>query len=248
MSGSKQTDQTRPGDADVRVRELLRAPPDDIVLPEFAALEAELMREIAEDHGPRAALRSLSTPRRYLLASLPLVLIAALTLVVRPRLDLALYPEARMALVLLVVGMLVLASVVLALWSLAWRPLPAWLPKLLVASSPLALLVLYSLPAAHTAHPASVQAPGAAALLARALPCLLIGSGVAAGAFWLLRVFDRGATRVSLLFAASAGLYANFLLQLHCSVTDPAHMLLSHLGVALLSLGTVALLARRAAR
>jgi hypothetical protein len=248
MSGGKQTDQARTGDADARARELLRVPPDDIALPDFAALEAELAREIAQEQGPRAALRALSTPRRYLLACLPLGLVAALTLVVRPRLDLAVYPEARMALVLLVVGSLVLASVVLALWSLSFRPLPAWLPKLLVLSAPVSLLVLYSLPAAHTAHPASIQAPGAASLLARALPCLVIGGAVAASAFFLLRAFDRGATRVSLLFATCAGLYANFLLQLHCSVTDPAHMLLSHLGVALLSLGIVALLARRDAR
>jgi hypothetical protein len=162
-------------------------------------------------------------------------LLAVLTLLVRPRLDLALYPGARMALVLGVVGVLVLLSALFALWPLVWRPIPEWLRKAVVVSGPLALLALYSLPAAHTAHPASLQAEGSAALLVRALPCLLIGSGVAASAFLLLRAFDRGATRVSLLFAACAGLYANFLLQLHCAVTSPSHMLLGHLGVALLA-------------
>lgn len=247
MSGSKQADQTRePGDADARARELLRAAPEQVALPDFSALEAELDREIAQEAGPRATLRALSTPRRYLLVCVPLALAAALTLVIRPRLDLAVYPAARMTLVLSVVGGLVLASVVTALWSLSFRPLPAWLPKLLVAGAPVVLLLLYALPAAHTAHPASLQAPGAGALLMRALPCLSIGSVVAGVAFLLLRAFDRGATRVSLLFAAGAGLYANLLLQLHCSVTDPAHMLLGHLGVALVALGAASLAARRA--
>jgi hypothetical protein len=244
MTGSKQADPQRHASDDARARELLRAPPEDIALPDFAALEAELTREIAQEHGAHASLRALGTPHRYLLALLPLCLAAAMTLLVRPRLDLAVYPSARMALVLCVVGVLVLLSLVFALWSLAWRPIPDWARTLLVAGGPVALLGLYSLPAAHSAHPASMQAEGLGPLLARALPCLLSGSLVAAGAVLLLRVFDRGATRASLLFAACGGLYANFLLQLHCSVTSPAHMLLSHLGVALLALGWVLLFER----
>jgi hypothetical protein len=244
MSGSKQADEQRPTGVPERARELLRAQPEEIALPDLSALSAELERAIASEQGPRAALRSLSTPRRCLYAFLPLCFLAALTLLIRPRLDLAVYPAARMALVLVVVGALVLASLVLALWSLAWRPIPSFLRKALVASGPLALLALYSLPAAHSEHPASVSAEGTGALMMRALPCLLIGSAVAGAAFLLLRTFDRGATRVSLLFATCAGLYANFLLQLHCSVTAPAHMLLGHLGVALLAFVWVALLER----
>jgi hypothetical protein len=146
--------------------------------------------------------------------------------------------------VLCVVGALALLSMASALWSLSWRPMPEFWKKLLVLGTPSSLLLLYSLPAAHTAHPASIQAAGLGPLLMRALPCLLVGSAVAAGTFLLLRAFDRGATRSAPLCAACAGLYANFLLQLHCSVTTPAHMLLGHLGVALLAFAWALVLGR----
>jgi len=239
MSGNER-DQAQAGGGDARARDLLRAPPEPLAMPDFAALEAEVEREIAAEQGVRAALRALSTPRRVLLALLPLCALAAITALVRPRLDLAVYPGARMALVLGVVGALVFVSVLLALWSLAWRPVPEAVRKLAIALAPVALFVVYALPQAHTAHPASLQAEGLPALIMRALPCLVVGSMVAVCAFLLLRAFDRGATRASWLFAACAGLYANLLLQLHCAVTAPAHMLMGHLGVALLALLAVA--------
>ncbi len=242
MSGGERN-QTQAG-GETRARELLRTVPEPLDLPDFTALEAELEREIAAEHGVRAGLRALSTPRRVLLVLLPLCSLAGITLLVRPRLDLAVYPSTRMALVLGVVSALVLLSLLLALWSLAWRPLPETVRKLGVALAPIALLVLYALPPAHTAHPASLQAEGLTALFLHALPCLLIGSAVAASTFFLVRAFDRGGTRASSLFAACAGLYANLLLQLHCSVTAPAHMLLGHLGVAVLALLAVALVRR----
>ena len=239
MSGGER-DQAQASGDEARARELLRAPPEPIEVPDFTALEAELAREIAAEQGVRAELRALSTPRRIVLVLIPLVVLAGITLSLRPRLDLAVYPGARMGLVLGVVGALMLLSVLLALWSLAWRPVPDAVRKLAIALAPIALFVLYALPPAHTAHPAPLQTEGLTALLVRALPCLVVGSMVAASAFFFLRVFDRGATRASWLFAACAGLYANLLLQLHCSVTAPAHMLLGHLGVALLALLAVA--------
>lgn len=244
MSGGERTNDAQAGGGEARARELLRAPPESVALPDFTALEAELEREIAAERGVRAELRALSTPRRYLFVLLPLCALAGVALLVRPRLDLAVYPAARMGLVLGVVAALLLTSLSFALWSLAWRPVPEWLRKLAVALTPISLFALYALPPAHTAHPASLQAEGTGALIVRALPCLVIGSLVAASAFLLLRAFDRGAMRATWLFAACAGLYANLLLQLHCSVTAPSHMLLGHLGVALLALLGVALSAR----
>jgi hypothetical protein len=244
MSSGERADDVQAGGGKARAQELLRAAPEPVALPDFATLEAELEREIAGEQGVRAELRALSTPRRYLLVLLPLCSLAGVMLLVRPRLDLAVYPPARMALVVSVVGALVLLSLLFALWSLAWPPVPEALRKLAVALAPISLFVLYALPPAHTAHPASLQAEGLSALIVRALPCLVAGSVVAASAFVLLRVFDRGATRAAWLFAACAGLYANLLLQLHCSVTAPGHMLLGHLGVVLLALLAVALLGR----
>jgi hypothetical protein len=225
-------------------RELLRAAPEPLALPDFAALEAEIEREIAAEQGVGAGLRALSTPRRYLLVLASLLLMAGLTILVGPRLDLAVYPVARMALVLGVVGSLLVGGIVISLWSLAWRPVPAWLRMLVLTLTPLSLLALYSLPAAHTAHPASLPAEDLARLLVHALSCLSVGGAIAACTYLLMRAFDRGATRAVWGFAACAGLYANFLLQLHCAQTAPAHMLLGHWAVALLALLGVALFTR----
>ena len=249
MSGSDDRhERNRTSNDEAVAREHLRSRPDPVALPDFAALEAELGRELEKERGLTAELRALSTPRRLSLLLGTFVALALTTYLVRPRLDLAIYPAARMALILCVVGVLVMSSALVALWPLSYRPLPPLLRKLAVALGPLSLLALYSLPAAHTAHPASLQAEGFAALFVRALPCLLIGSGVAASAFLLLRALDRGALSVSLVFAACAGLYANFLLQLHCSVTAPEHMLLGHLGVALLTFVWVGLFDRVSGR
>jgi hypothetical protein len=242
MSSDVERGRKQVGDGGAR--ELLRAAPEPLALPDLAALEAELEREIAAEQGVGADLRALSTPRRYLLVFAPLLLVAGLTGLLRPRLDLAVYPAARMALVLGVVGSLLVGGVVISLWSLAWRPVPAWLRTLVLALAPVSLLALYSLPAAHTAHPASLPAEDLAGLVVRALPCLSIGGAVAACTYLLMRAFDRGATRAVWSFAACAGLYANFLLQLHCAQTAPAHMLLGHWGVALFALLGVALFAR----
>jgi hypothetical protein len=59
----------------------------------------------------------------------------------------------------------------------------------------------------------------------------VIGSAVAAGIYAVLRGLDRGGTRRLPLMAACAGLAANLMLQLHCAVTAPTHLMLGHLGV-----------------
>src|SRR5689334_18781580 len=138
MSSGERANDAQEGGGEQRARERLRVPPEPVALPDFAALEAELEREIAAEQGVRAELRALSTPRRYLLVILPFCLLAGVTLLVRPRLDLAVYPAGRMALVVGVVGALVLASLLFALWSLAWRPVPEGLRKLTVVLAPLA--------------------------------------------------------------------------------------------------------------
>ena len=236
MSHSKKVGDRQGAGEGAEARARLGAP-EPIALPDFAGLEAELEREIAQEVGPRAALRALSTGRRYLLITLALALLAGLTWMLRPRLDLEVYPAGRMVLVLAVISALVLASFVIALWPLSSRLPSARVRRLPALLGPLALALLYSLPAAHTAHPASLQPEGAAAIFVRALPCLALGSGVSFLVLLLLRAFDRGGLPASLGLAASAGLFANFLLQIHCSVTAPSHMLIGHLGVALLALG-----------
>ena len=98
----------------------------------------------------------------------------------------------------------------------------------------LVLAGLYVMPAAHTDHPASLQQPGAWAVVLRALPCLVVGAMIALGAVLALLAFDRGGSRRAVLLAGAGSIAANLLLLLHCPMTAPVHMLVGHLGVLVL--------------
>jgi hypothetical protein len=251
MTGGREQGGEDPGDAsdEVLSAELARwVRPDAVSAPDLSEMRLSLDAELLKERGPSAFLRSRSTPTRVAGVGLSLLLLALLTLLFRARVDLAVYPLPRMLLLLSVMALWFLGSAWLALWPLAWPEPPAALRKTLIAFGPVVLLALYSLPVAHTDHPASLQAEGGTALLLRALPCLGIGLVLAAGVYFLLRAFDRGGNRANLLMASAGGISANLLLQLHCSVTAPAHMLLGHLGVALIVLGAVALTERVAHR
>lgn len=213
-------------------------------LPDFEQLRAALEQDIAAERGPRAWLRSRSTPQRLAIVAATVALLAVGTLLASARPDLAVYPLGRMLLLLLALAALIALEAALSLWPLHWPAPPRWLARGAILAAPLGLLALYLLPAAHVDHPASLQAPGMRGLLARALPCLAVGSVVALAGYLLLRALDRGGVRRALLMAASGGLAANLLLQLHCPVTAPEHMLVGHLGVSLLLLGVVALVER----
>jgi hypothetical protein len=217
----------------------------DAPAPALTGLFGEIERELAQEHGLRAWLRSRPTPVRVALALGALLVPAAVAGAFALRPDAALYPPARM----LAVAVFLAASLV-ALARIGLRPLqrPA-LPDAAalgaVAASALGLLALYALPDAHAAHPASLQAPGVAALLARAWPCLWIGSAAGALVLCVLLAIDRGGARRALLLAAAAGLCANLALQLHCPNTARAHLVLAHFGVLALLLLATALAGRR---
>lgn len=219
--------------------------PDAMSAPDLNDLRLSLDTELAKERGPSAFLRSRSTPLRVLLLGVTLLGLALLTLLLRGRADLAVYPLPRMLLLVALMALWFLASAWLALWPLSRPALPSGLLKGFIAFGPVLLLMLYSLPAAHTDHVASLQPPGTVALLLRALPCLAFGAVIAAGTYSLLRAFDRGGQRANLLMASAGGLAANLLLQLHCPVTAPEHMLVGHLGAALAVLGAVWLTGRR---
>lgn len=216
------------------------APP----VPDFEQLKAAVDRDIAREHGPAAWLRSRSTPARLALAAVAVALLGGGTLLSSARPDLAVYPLGRMLVLLLALAGSIALMGTLALWPMHRPAPPRGFTRAAIFGAALGLLVLYLLPAAHVDHPASLQAPGAQSLLVRALPCLAMGSAVALAGFLLLRALDRGGARRALLMAASGGLAANLLLQLHCPVTAPEHMLLGHLGVIALLLGMAALVER----
>ena len=149
-----------------------------------------------------------------------------------------------MAFVLLFIAAVVACDLLLALRPLSRAPLPHWAHRTAIAGALLGLGVVYALPAAHEDHPASQVAQGLAPLFAGALRCLVVGLVLSVVVYALLRALDRGGASRALLAAACSGFAANFALQLHCPVTMPVHMLLGHLGVALLFVLVAALYRR----
>jgi hypothetical protein len=244
MNSGRQEGREPPGgepDEDLSAELARWVRPDAVSAPNFDDLRLSLDAELAKERGPSAFLRSRSTPGRVAAVALLLLLLCLITLLFRARADLAVYPMGRMLLLSGVMLLWFLASTLLSLWPLSWPTPPRAVSKIAIAFGPVALLALYSLPTAHESHPASLQGPGGAALFLRALPCLGIGLLVALGVFVLLRAFDRGGSRTNLAMACAGGISANLLLQLHCPITAPPHMLLAHLGVALIMLAAVAL-------
>jgi hypothetical protein len=233
--------------AEVALRERVSGGPLPGAPPDLDELFALVEQRLAEERGVRAWLRSRSTAVRIALSLASLALLAAPMALAWARPDLAVYPVFRLGLGMLVIIALLALQLLLVLRPLSRPPLPAWASQAAIASALVGLVVLYALPPAHLAHPASLQPPGWPALIERALPCLGFGLAFGLVSYGLLRLFDRGgtrATRRALLAAAYGGLVANLLLLLHCPVTAPAHLLVGHLGVAVLLLLGVGLAAQ----
>jgi hypothetical protein len=242
--------------------------PDEPVQPEGAARDAweaelPLLREaepspadldalfrqceqsVTAERGLRAWLRARSTAQRRALASAVAVAFAALASFAFGRPDMDVYPAARMAAVLIALAAGVALSLQLAMRPLHRPALSARAAATAVAATLLGVLLLYALPAAHSAHPASLHAEGWQVLLQRATPCLAIGLAIGAVFYGVLALLDRGGSYRAPAMAAAAGLAANLSLQLHCPVTAPLHMVVGHLGVALLLVAAALLLRGR---
>lgn len=207
-------------------------------------LHAELQGKIAAERGIGAWLRSRPTPVRAMLAGLVLSLVVIVTMGSWLRPDFDVYPQGRMLAVLTSIAGLIAVELVLVLWPLQLPAAPRWLMVAAVVGAPLGLLFWYGAPPAHTDHPRSMAPSGAAALLTGAARCLVVGSAVAAGVYALIRGLDRGGTNRLLLMAACAGLSANLMLQLHCPMTHPGHLVIGHLGVVAVCFGVAAWLDR----
>jgi hypothetical protein len=248
-SGEEQREHAKAEPDEALGAELARwVRPDALSSPDLNDLRLSLDAELTKERGPSAFLRSRSTPMRVLGLCLALLVLALLTVLTRARADWDVYPLPRMLMLVALMAGWFVGSTWLALWPLSRPALPTAVRRGFIAFGPALLLVLYSLPVAHTDHAASLQAPGTSALLLRAVPCLMFGAVIAAGTYSLLRAFDRGGRRANLLMASAGGLSANLLLQLHCPVTAPEHMLVAHLGAALAILGAVWLMERAASR
>jgi hypothetical protein len=198
------------------------------------ALSARLSLRLGREHGPLAWLRGLATPARLALALGLVALLGALALLAMPRVDLAVYPAGR--LVLAVVGLLAVggAAVLGALRPLQRPELPVrrWAIVLGVALG--VPFILAALPQAHMLHQASLQGTGAD-FVKRALGCFIFGLEVGVPVLLLVRALDRGPLqpRRFVLAAALAGVAANLVLEMHCPVTAPSHLLAGHATVGL---------------
>ncbi|MFI5307108.1 MAG: hypothetical protein ACHQ53_07145 [Polyangiales bacterium] len=212
--------------------------------PDVDALFAEVQQQMQAERGAGAFLRSRSTTTRVALVVGSAAVLVAMAALRFPRPDIELYPQSRMLLSLVTIGALGAACLWLAMRPLQLAAPPAWL----FAGAPLAgaawLVLLYLLPEVRDGHPASFHLPGFGFAVFRAVPCFVIGLGLALPFLSLLVSLDRGGLARSSLMAAGAGLLANFLLQVICPVTAPLHMLLGHLGVLVLLLAIAPLLGR----
>jgi hypothetical protein len=211
--------------------------------PDLDALFRELEQRVAAERGLRAWLRARPTALRTGLAWSAVAAVAAVVALAFRRPDMAVYPPARMAAALLVLGAGFAISLLLALRPLQRPGVPARTVALATSAVLVGVLVLYGLPPAHLAHPSSLHEPGLSVLL-RAIPCLAIGMAIGGAFYGLLALLDRGGSRRAPVVAVAAGLAANLALQLHCPVTAPLHMIVGHLGVALLLLAGAVLLVR----
>ena len=222
----------------------------DVTATELSPLLQSTETILEEERGLRAWLRSRTTRSRLLLATLVVLVLAGSQLVFSLRADWSVYPARRM---LLTCGVFALGCVAALREYL--RPLtrPPMSPARRTALATVLLcapVLIAGSPRVETDHPASLA--GAAADFApRAGACFAYGlllSALLVWALWSLRRQDRARPSQEFLAAASAGLAASLLLQIHCPIVWPAHLLAGHASVGFAWLIGLVLLAWRGTR
>jgi len=240
MATSSDIDSLAPDMAeDMRAaRDLLRGQENEP--PSLDALRRRVDADLEKETGLLAGLRARPTAQRIGLVLTLIAVMVGITAGVTPRTDLADYPALRMAVVLLVLSGVTSAAV--------WRLLrPLHLPKPSITSTRLLLVAGVLAPTVAALWPVYGHVGNEAGEgLQFALGCgrcaafgAVMGAPVLALATMLRRARVDGAAVVALA-GVSAGLAGNLTLQLHCPITDPAHLVLAHAGLALV-LGVVAL-------
>lgn len=201
---------------------------------------------LAEERGPRAMARSLSTPVRILAVLGATSLTAALMVFFNPRADLSFYPAARLW---LGASLMLVATAFAVRLSLFPLHVPEPRRKVVIAALLSAFLipaVLALLPEPQTGHPASL-AGRAGDFLPRTLSCLSFGTLMGLPIWVAIRFLDRrsGAPLLPVALGAAAGALAgNLLLHLHCPITYPPHLLLGHALMGPLLVGAFYAIAR----
>ena len=191
----------------------------------FDAIE----QQVEAEQGAFAWLRSRSTTRRVVMATLVSVMVPLVVLAATPRIDLSVFPSSRLALDL---GLLLLVAAPV-LW-LCQRPLhrsqPArwWMPAAFSAALVLSIVVA-GLPAAHALHSESLLGVGDD-FLPRAAACFIFGLVCGAPIVVAMRLLDPAPLLrpTALVFGGLVGMIA---LQLHCPLVSSKHLFAGHASV-----------------
>lgn len=198
----------------------------------------ELVRAVGQrvrtDHAGAAAW---STPRRLLLVAGVVVALGGATWLVGPRRDAAVYPAERMVLSLGAITMALGLSLGAALRPLHRRRLPTWATTWSLLGALGAPSLVGALPRAHADHPASVGDGLREALVCMGISAVTVGAAVLA-----LRRLDRRvwASPAALAwFAAVGSAVGQLVLQLHCPVTSPWHMVFAHGTVGIVAVASL---------
>lgn len=186
---------------------------------------ARVSSTLEAEHGVRSFLRSRSTRTRFFLS---LALPAALIVyeLARGRVPLGTISSARLA-----VGGALLAVLACVTW-LALRPPP--LARGPGRARTALALVAWCLPCALCLVPETHGPHDDSHFALRSLTCFGYGSALAAPAFALSWVFDRGLDLPYRVWAFGAGivaLVANLILLVHCPVTARAHLIVGHFSI-----------------
>ncbi len=206
-----------------------------------SALLGGVLGSIEKERGMRAWLRSRSMLVRVGLPLAAVLLVLTYVLLFKRRPDVGSWLPVDFGVAVALYALLIGAAVVLELRPLELRPLPAWLRPVLVTLA-LALPVLFVwLPQAH--HAPLAYAPPGKSFGQLAFGCFAFGTALALPALALLWAADRvghRSFRLALLAAAIGGLIGNLVLQFHCPITDPAHLLVGHATIGLVLGGVYA--------
>jgi hypothetical protein len=206
-------------------------------------LFASVERAVLAESGPRAWLRSRSTPIRAAIAVFAGVAVVAIG--GRPALGGGARPATAPWLALFAF------FAIACLWMLVaplGRPRPAPARRALLVASVLALPFGYATLAWGSPSPSTGVEIG---FVEQAFACFSYGTFLAlplCAVLWAIERSDRPFVLLLLGFGAVAGLVANAALALHCPNTEPAHLVFGHatIGVSLAVAGAIwALAARR---
>lgn len=208
-----------------------------------------LRADISDEQGALGWWRSRPTSLRRVLAGLATVGVALVFALVRPRVDLDVFPMPQM---LVLVGLYGVSAAAATTMSLGTPSRPVLSPRLAWAALVGAMVLagtLAALPPAHQAHPASLAGAGTD-FIPRALGCLFVGAAVALPGMVVLGLGARAtgrSIRAPWLLGGVAGAMAGQLaLQLHCPIVHSPHRLVGHaLLVVVLALVAVVVGRRR---